>query len=167
MADLQIKGDFFKKLQRIKKSSFKKQITQRAGIIAVHFSKERFIKKNWIDKSSVSWKPRKRNNRGSLLVQSGRLKRSIRKLYSGTYFVMIGTDVPYAKIHNQGGTINQKVVVRAHTRRSRKRAKIPVKAHNRRMHLTLPQRKFIGPSYYLSCKIERYLQLITIKTIKK
>lgn len=54
------------------------------------------------------WKPRQANGSGSrrtrrgLLVKSGRLRKSIRLTKITSERVTIGTNVPYAKYHNQG-----------------------------------------------------------------
>lgn len=54
------------------------------------------------------WQERKvdgsgtRSSRRSLLVQSGRLRKSIRLSRVTSYSVTIGTSVPYAKYHNEG-----------------------------------------------------------------
>ncbi len=51
------------------------------------------------------WPPRKfQNNRGSVLMQSGKLRRSIRAQVRGTAVVFTSSE-PYAAIHNEGGTI--------------------------------------------------------------
>ena len=104
---IEFKTDFFKRLQKINKPSFMRRLVNRAGVVAVNFSKERFVKKDWLDGNSREvWKKRKKADKGSLMVRSGRLKRSIRKISEGDYFVYVGTDVPYAKVHNEGGEIN-------------------------------------------------------------
>jgi phage gpG-like protein len=168
---LKINDAFFKKLERIDQKVFFRELTDRAGVVAVNFSKERFRKKNWIDNAPIPWKQRKRSGRGSLMVNSGRLKRSIRKLSQGNYYVFIGTDVPYAKIHNEGGVINQTVQVRAHSRRVSSRGRkstrgnskkktvsiAKVKAHSRRMNLRIVKRQFMGESKFLTHKIQRMM----------
>lgn len=177
---VKFQDDFFKKLEKIDKPAFLKKMTNEAGIIAVNFSKERFRAKNWIDRSRESWQGRKRKGRGSLLSQSGRLKRSIRKLAEGNYYVFIGTDVPYAQIHNEGGTINKTVSVRSHTRRisSRKRkttrgngkpvkATARVRSHTRRMNLRIVKRQFMGESAVLTRRVERHMHKRVINELKK
>ncbi|WP_312310980.1 phage virion morphogenesis protein [Empedobacter brevis] len=145
-----------------------------AAIEAVNFSKERFVQKNWIDRSRTAWKKRKRKDRGSLMVKSGRLKRSIRKLSYTRNSVTIGTDVPYAQIHNDGGTINKTVRVKSHSRKITKRGRsertgrvlkkrvsngtTTVKSHTRKMKLTYHERKFLGQSALLLRRIERLTQ---------
>ena len=179
--DIDFKGDFFAKLEKVSKHTFLRRMTAEVGIIAVNFSKDRFQFKNWIDKGGVEkWKPRqhnKRNDKGSLLVRSGRLKRSIRKIITGDYYVMVGTDVPYAQIHNEGGEINKTVRVRGFQRKINIRARkidratgrvrklkkvigqtlVNVRSHNRKMNLQMPKRQFLGDSEFLGKRIQMYM----------
>ncbi len=151
--------DFINKLNRAVQVS--KRLPGRAAVVAVNFSKERFIRKNWVESSRESWKPsRSRRGRGSTLVRSGRLKRSIRKVRVTQNYVIIGSDVPYAQIHNEGGSINKTVTVGKHQRRNsrgRNSGNITVKAHKRRMSTTIPKRQFIGESAVLARRIERMM----------
>ena len=50
------------------------------------------------------WKTRKRNRRGSLLVDSGALRRSLKYTINGNTITWT-SNLPYAKIHNDGGFI--------------------------------------------------------------
>lgn len=161
--------------------------------VAVSFSKDRFREQSWLDTSRTDWKKRRAKRKGgknrsqTLLVDTGRLKRSVRKIYSDKDVVIIGTDVPYAQIHNDGGKINKSVTVKAHTRgrfgmvkkgtgvynirtrgeRTRsvreRTGDIQVKTHTRKMNTTIPARKFIGESGRLS---RRITTLITIRLQK-
>lgn len=164
--------DFFERLRSVNKAAFLNRCIGQVGVIAVNFSKERFVQKNWIDRNRVAWKERKRPARGSILVRTGRLKRSIRKISQGNYYVYIGTDDPKAQIHNEGGQINKTVNVRAHTRRmspqrtrdsrgryqqSRSGGTMNIKAHTRRMNINMPKRQFLGESAILNRRIERFL----------
>lgn len=63
-------------------------IPHKAAVLAVNFSKERFVKKNWIDTSEQTWKKTKKR-KGSTLIKSGRLKRSIRKVHIGADYAII------------------------------------------------------------------------------
>lgn len=144
--------------------------TKLAAIEAVNFSKERFVRKNWVDNSIERWKARKpspdwaseeqkkASQRGSIMVRSGRLKRSVRKLSVTRNSVTIGTDVLYAQIHNEGGVINQKINIKAHTRERKGRTE-QVKAHKRKRQVTIPKRQFIGESRLLLRRLERMVQL--------
>lgn len=85
------------------------------------------------------WKPRKMEGRGTLLVVTGGMRRSIRPAIKGTTLVYT-SPYPYTAVHNEGGTLS--VGVRAHTRTTRTGNTCNVKAHNRRMNV--PKRQFIG-----------------------
>lgn len=142
----------------------------RLGAIAVAFSKERFTRQNWVGKTRQPWEKRKvekgskRRRRRHVLVDSGRLKRSIRVLYKSHNYLIIGTDVPYAKIHNEGGTINKDTRVRRHTRKahtrrtksgSQKVSQHQVQAHSRHINIDMPERRFIGESALMVRRMER------------
>lgn len=151
-----------KKLQRVYEN-----FPEGAGIEAENFFKERFVRKNWVDRVPEPWQakikppdwlPAKwRKRRGSLLVDSGRLKRSIRVLKTTKTGVTVGTDVPYAQIHNEGGTINQTLNIKQHTRKRKGRTHT-VKAHKRKRKFDIPKRQFIGESAILMRRIERYVE---------
>ncbi|MGV4506727.1 phage virion morphogenesis protein, partial [Ornithobacterium rhinotracheale] len=112
----EVNRQFWKKLDKDLKDNLHRRLLNEAGDRALRFSKERFRQKNWVDTTPQKWKPRQRRDSGSLLVRSVRLKRSIRVLSKTATSVTIGTDVPYARIHNEGGTIREKVFVKQHSR---------------------------------------------------
>lgn len=157
--------DFNNKINRLKR--LRENFVEGAGIEAERFFKERFTRKNWVgripepwqaNKKPPDWVPQKwRKKRGSILVDSGRLKRSIRVIKRSQNSVTIGTDVPYAQIHNEGGTINQTLNIRQHTRKRKGRTET-VKAHKRKRKFDIPKRQFIGESAILLRRIERYVE---------
>ena len=182
-------SDFEKKIDALL-STYKKLPTEIATI-AVNFSKERFRDQAWLDKTKSKWKPRKtkRGRTGkrsqTLLVDTGRLKRSIRKIKATPKQVIIGTDVPYAQIHNDGGTINKSVnvkshVIKSHRRKSHTRERkgrtekikaqtvkaYTVKAHTRKMNTKIPARRFIGNSYTLTRRIELHITARFMRALK-
>ncbi len=184
MNELKIQGNPWEKLSKLQKHTFLSQMVNESAVMAVNFSKDRFVRKSWRDKTTTKWKPRKRKDRGSLMVRTGRLKRSIRKITQGNYYSIIGTDVPYARGHNEGERINKNVFVRGFRRRqtvaasvnirtrkaSRKRVvmkDIKVRSHKRRMNMKIPQRKFLGASHTLALRIERYMQHAAKKQLSK
>ena len=141
------------------------------GRIAVNFYKDSFRRGGFIDERYERWPQRKvkdkRSGRRALLVKSGRLRRSIRIVNTTTRSVTVGTDVPYAEIHNTGGTISGSTRVRAHKRKAHKRrykgrtVRVPettVKSHSRNFSHTIPQRKFIGRSRLLEKRIMKLVQ---------
>lgn len=169
-------SDFTKQLDKYAK--LHKRIPQRMASVAVNFSKERFRQKNWVDTKREPWKPRQeKKGHGSTMVASGRLKRSIRKLRVAKNYAIIGTNVKYAELHNNGGVIKQKVTVKGHKRdvrvqrqrtnlRTRKTTKqkgrvtigqTTVKQHTRQMNTKMPARTFIGESKVLARRIERQI----------
>ena len=157
--------DFVKKLKKL--SRVYKNFPEGAGIEAESFFKERFERKNWLDRSPEPWEPSKkppdwvpkkwRKKRGSLMVDSKRLKGSIRVVKSSKTSVTIGTDVPYAQIHNEGGKIDQTLKIKKHSRQRNGR-KHSVKAHKRKRTIKIPKRQFIGESAILLRRIERYVE---------
>ncbi|MGR3790684.1 phage virion morphogenesis protein [Flavobacterium sp. TN-1] len=156
--DLEFRDEYFEKLSRISRHGFLKRLTEHAGVTAVNFSKQRFVDKNWKDKGTEPWVARKRKGRGnSLMVDSARLKESIRKIASGNYFVYVGTDVPYAKVHNEGGDTTKTVNIRSHQRKRNGRSH-NVKLHTRTSHFKVPKRQFLGDSEYLAKGLEMMLK---------
>lgn len=143
-------------------------IPQRVATEAVNFSKERFQEQAWKDEGKEAWKKRKTRRRGgakrqkgAVLVDSGRLKRSIRIISVSKDRVVIGTDVPYAEIHNEGFDGIQNV--KAHTRRTRN-GTTKVRAHAR--HMRMPQRRFMGESATLNKRIELMITAEIIRALK-
>lgn len=147
--------NFILKLNQLQK--LQRNFPNMAAIEAVNFSKERFVRKNWVDKSREAWEKRQKKDKGSLMVKSGRLKRSIRKLAVTRNSVTIGTDVPYAEIHNEGGTINSSEKVRTHSRKRKGRTHT-VQAHMRKRKVDMPERRFIGESAVLMRRLERLVE---------
>jgi phage gpG-like protein len=89
------------------------------------------------------------------LVETGTLRRSLRTettVSQGTVF----TEVEYAKIHNEGGTIKATQSVRSHTRKTKK-GKATIKAHSRTINTTMPQRQFMGESHTLDQLSEKII----------
>lgn len=180
-------ADFVKMMDSLSRSVA--TLPRKVATVAVNFSKERFYLQNWADTTRKPWAKRKKSwnketNRRSgraILVDTGRLRRSIRVIHADSSIVAIGTDVPYARAHNDGfsGRVRQKV--RAHKRgkfamvksgtgtfniktrrentRSRrsKSGEISVKAYTRTIDQKIPQRRFIGPSALLNRRIERMI----------
>ncbi|NDW10433.1 phage virion morphogenesis protein [Dysgonomonas sp. 520] len=148
-----------------------KRLPSQIAVVAVNFSKERFVKKNWVDKTSKDWKKTKKRT-GSTLVASGRLKRSIRKITVTPSRITIGTNVPYARPHNEGGEFSGTETVRSfvkkqHSRRSyirngkRVRAQIVkshrVKSFTRKYKRKFEKRQFIGQSQELNNRIDKLI----------
>lgn len=146
------------------------------GTVAMNYFKDSFRRQGWRDQYLVAWEKRKdqgRRNKGkAIMVQSGRLRNSIRIVESTWARTVIGTAVPYADANNSGfkGTVHVKAHIRhtykkvketyttrKGTTRSRSMRKAggsyQVKAHQRKMDL--PQRQFMGDSEMMFRKIDQ------------
>ncbi len=166
------------------------------GNDAVNFFLDRFKEQAWLGASREPWQRRKaftawgktpRNNGRSILIDSGRLRRSIRITSVSGMAVTIGTDVPYAKAHNEGMRLGLIQSVREHSRKvtkmgiSKKKTlktksnitfgkvangSVTVKAHKRRIDQKIPRRQFMGNSPYLEKQLARILTAELMKGLR-
>jgi len=138
------------------------------GTECVNFFKKSFRDQGWTDVIFTPWAKRspkaKRNQGRGILIDSGRLRNSIRISGISQNSVTIGTDTPYAEIHNEG--FDGVVTVKAHTRngrqnfnsklfRSMKKISM-VKQHTK--HMRMPKRKFMGSSVALNNDIKNLIK---------
>lgn len=139
------------------------------GNEAVNWTKASFDRQGFLDETTTAWAPRKKNNRRNngkaILVQSGRLRRSIRIISTSDNTVVFGTDVPYAKIHNSGGIITQaarsETFVRNRRGTGRGLSKYKFKKGTtagrgftfKQRTIVIPQRKFAGNSANLRLRL--------------
>lgn len=143
---------------------------------ATEFYKQRFTTKEW---EGVSWAAAKNPpQRGSLLVRSGALVSTIRpaRVTPSEATIRAGSPrVPYARIHNEGGTIEQKPTPKQRrffwakayaadeTTDGSGLGRWGRAAVAKQLHITIPQRKFIGKSVALNRRIvERLRALISL-----
>lgn len=150
-----------------------------AATVAENFFKDSFNQQGWSGETQEMWKKRQtdKNTHDSgraILVKSGRLKRSIRRIRADWQAIIVGTNEPYAEIHNDGfrGTEHVRQHFRIGTKKAVTRYKKDntasksksafkrikgrehqVKAHMRRMNM--PRRRFIGNSPFLNQRIDR------------
>jgi phage gpG-like protein len=181
--------DWVNKMNRLER--IYKNMPSRAATIAVNFSKNRFREQAWVDDRTEPWRRRKdqsKKGRGrAILVSSGRLKRSIRKIRIGPTVAVIGTDVPYARGHNFG--FKGQVSVKGHKRGKFKNVKqgtgvFSIKSKKERTrssrqatgetssvksftrNVTLPRRQFLGESRVLAQQIERDIVAQVMSVLK-
>ncbi len=116
-----------------------KQLPHIAGNAAVEVSQKSFAQEQFADKGKSSkWAPRKkggsgnRSDRRGLLIKTNDLQKSI-DYQAGDGQVAIGTDKPYAQVHNEGGRAG------------------------RGAGFIMPKRKFMGNSPEIDAEIEKYL----------
>tara|TARA_Y100001973_G_C5179806_1_gene324152 strand:- start:607 stop:1053 length:447 start_codon:yes stop_codon:yes gene_type:complete len=113
------------------------------GNIAINEAKENFRRQGFMNRSVKRWKPRKKRDEGrAILVKSGALRRSIRRISVSNKRVTIGSKgkpAVYAGVHNHG-----------------------LKA-GRGKGFTMPKRQFLGPSHTTDKRIVNLIK----KKIKK
>ncbi|MDO3641964.1 phage virion morphogenesis protein [Mucilaginibacter sp. L3T2-6] len=143
------------------------------GETAVELFKENILSGSY---DGVPWQPlsksylaAKKRNKDKILYLNGLLFASIRynEPEAGKVIVSAGSSkVPYARIHNEGLTVNTIARVGAYTRNKYKVSKrgkrsksgtVEVREHTRKMDYTMPRRQFMGYSYELR---KRFIQRI-------
>lgn len=140
-----------------------------AAAEAQNFFLDSFKRQAWIGDTTEIWAKRKpnakRNNGRALLVDTGRLKRSIRIKRADWNNVIIASDVPYAGVHNDGfrgtyeRTATRKVKVRGSYGKlgdeKRKSKRIALRGATHKVHQNIPRRRFMGNSPFLNKRIDR------------
>lgn len=140
-----------------------RQLPPRIGNLAERHFKESFRKKGWMDAGLDMWPPRKSGTRGSLMVVSGALKRSIHRsgMTANSVTITAGdAKVPYAAIHNEGGITHPTVTARmrkfawaraAGARTPGEAASWKALATTRKgkLDVKIPKRKYMGRSAHL------------------
>lgn len=163
-------SDFLKKLKALSKANV---VINKIGAEAVNFSKERFRAQNWVDNNTEQW-PKRKVNKGretdkrAILTGPGtaRLRRSVRKIRADADSIVIGTDVPYAQIHNEGGRFRATQRVKQHKRTSKKGTSYTVNPFTRTISVNMPRRRFLGNSAILARRIERVAYVEFNKILK-
>ena len=170
-------GKTYEKLKRLIQ-----RLPKDVGNLAVNHFQDSWEKQGFTDQYNAfnPWQKRKENqwgkkksnqsssNRGILIGKgSGRLRRSIRIVNISPNKVTVGTDVPYAKIHNEGGEVNTTQKVKSYTRKEHVRTwkgssykvrQHKVSAFSRRLKFTMPQRQFMGESYPLTEALRKLVE---------
>lgn len=140
--------DFGKELeQRVKEAM--EAVPEVVASTAKRYFLERFSEKSFDGEPWPPWSKRYRPGRGTLLVQSGALRKSIDIDGISARKVVItagGDRVPYARVHNE--EFSGSVVVPSHSRTGRKGKQYVVKRHTRKA--LIPRRQFLGESRELN-----------------
>lgn len=121
---------------------------------AVEYYQERFTQRNW---DGQPWPKRKDNKGHELLMKSKNLFRSFSTITSPEMIkIRAGSlQVPYARIHNEGGRVTGTFGVRAYTNKNfmGKGKQVPIRAHTRKVDFVMPRRQFMGISATLNKRI--------------
>ena len=157
--------DFSKELeQRVKEAI--EAVPEAVASTAKRYFLERFSEKAF---DGEPWKPcgkRYKPGKGTLLVQSGSLRKSIDvdEINARKVVITAGGDrVPYARAHNEG--FSGSVVVRSHERVSKKGKPYVVKQHTRKM--LVPRRRFMGESHELETLIKKDVEQLFKNTMER
>jgi phage gpG-like protein len=165
------------KLERLAKA-LAVQAPKVIGAAAERHFKQSFVNQGFTDSALVKWPKTKNGKANRVLKKTGLLMNSIRVDRADLNVIRIvagGPQVPYARIHNEGGTIEGTANVRAHQRRahraSTRRGKVmrkaaSVKAHTRRMLTYMPKRQYMGKSAAMEANMRNELLKLIARTIK-
>ena len=106
------------------------------GNAAVNWVKDSFTQQGWRGSTFEGWKAVRNEKRkgAAILIKTGRLRRSIRIVKMNASSVSIGSDVPYAEVHNDG--FNGSVNVSAHSRNKYGKAKASSLKSKRQQSIT-------------------------------
>lgn len=145
-----------------------RSVTLRLPVIAgnevVNFALDNFKRQAWLGDTVEPWKPRKnptkwgqtpKRNGRAILVDSGRLRRSPRIIRTTPDMVVVGTDVPYARAHNEGVRLGVIQTVKPFQRKMKTGKTVNVKEHIRHTNQNIPRRQFLGNSQYLTNRLRR------------
>ena len=155
----------------------------RLGATAVEYIHGNFRAQGYADKNIQKWKPRKQADKNprqrALLVKTGRLRRDIRVRSITQKAVTVGTSLPYAAIHNEGGTINhpggtaffmkdgQPVWVSNKKASSLEATRRRRFARTKPHRISMPQRQFMPTRRRGSHKLNSMLQRVIIQELNK
>ncbi len=126
-----------------------------ASVEALNFFTAAFEKHGWTDTAFQPWPTRKADGEagGNLMMPTGNLRDSLQILSRSRLRIVFGTHVPYAKIHNEGGTLNIPITQKSRkffwymyqkTKQSKWKWMALTKKGN--LSITMPKRQFIGHS---------------------
>jgi len=138
------------------------------GNEAVNFTLDNFRLQGFMGNSFQRWLPVKKNSWGkkkrgnTILVSSGRLRRSIRVVHLNADSVTIGTDVKYARAHNEGMRLGLIQTVEGFSRKNGSN----VKGHTRKVDMRIPKRQFMGNSPYLNARLKRHGTALFLREIR-
>lgn len=162
----------FKKIEsRLKE--IKRKAPRAVGAIAVRFFEQNFNRQGFLNGGVQAWDKRKDGSdpgRGVLIGRgSAHLAKSIRVIRADQQAVTVGTNVPYAKAHNDGaqfiGRINITEASRKYfwamyyqTGNSKYKAMALTKKTEFNPRINIPKRQFIGNSKELNQEIGDWFQ---------
>ena len=165
--------------------SVKPQLIDAIGIEATGFIDDNFAMQGFQGDTFQPWAKRKKKDKGrsrKILVDTGTLRRSFRQTNHSDH-TTISTDVVYAQIHNEGGTITHrsrdvilsyrnaeggKLRLAKTTTQSQQRQVTQLRRATIAEHTTtMPKRQFMGDSPVLQKRCEKAILKILKVTLPK
>lgn len=147
-----------------------KEVPHKVADIAIEHFNQSFDKEGFTDFAFAAWPLRKDDLGHKLLQKSETLKKSIRASQVTLKMIEIvaGEGLPYAAIHNEGGTISTPVTEKMRKffwymflKTDNSKWKHMAMTKKERLTIKIPARKYIGNSNVLNTKIDE----IFMKTI--
>lgn len=145
----------------------KRDVVSYTAVTGLNFFIDSFQNQGFTNASFEPWQKRNNDTRpgGALLVKSSNLRNSLKVMDRSSAVILFGSNSPYAKIHNEGGTINLTLSKKARkffwfmyyaTNDSRyKWMAISKKDH---LIVKIPKRQFIGHSETLMSDLETWFK---------
>ncbi|WP_286767171.1 MULTISPECIES: phage virion morphogenesis protein [Sphingobacterium] len=172
MSNQQNIADFFKDFER-RVNYVKEALPEIVGTEVVNSALDNFKTESYFGEK---WKERKdKKNKKKLLVNTGTLQRSPRVILSSPGMVTVGSDVPYAEVHNDGGTISRasrsETFIRNRYKNGSKKGRFKkgttdgqgqtYKAYS----YSMPMRKFLGPHPKLKAHLQETIKDFTFEQL--
>lgn len=156
------------------KEKVREQVPQIVAETAVEVFKENILNGSFdgipFEPLSEKYLEYKKRNKEKILYYNGFLFASIRPSEVSANRVIISagsSKVPYARIHNEGLTVNTTARVGQYTRNNYRTSKngkgkatSTVGAHTRKMNYTMPRRRFMGHSSILNERLMTRINLL-------
>ena len=166
----------FKDFQQKVETSLKR-FPRLAASVAQNFFLNSFRAQAWFGEYTEVWaklKDKKEANR-NILVKRATLKRSVRIKKADWNSIIIGSDLPYAAVHNEGyrgvytRTASRKVKIRGGYQKygdQRKRGRsMTIQGVTHKVRQNIPRRRYMGNSPYVNAQLDREFtnELLKIK----
>ena len=146
-------------------TGLKNDMVRYAAVTGLNFFIDSFNKQGFTDTSFEPWSKRNPDTRpgGSLLVKSANLRNSLKVFEKSVEKIVFGTNSIYAKIHNEGGTINMTLTPKArkffwfmYYATNDNRYKWMALSKKEHLSIKIPKRQFIGESATLMATLQTW-----------
>ena len=136
-------------------------------VTGLNFFKDSFYNQGFTDITLEPWAKRKDIDPGrGILTQTANLRESIRVMQSSPLLIEFGTSVPYAAVHNNGGTVTIRITPKAirffwHMFKATGQTKWKYMALTKKtsFRYNMPKRQFIGHSETLMNTIVAFVDV--------